>query len=161
MSREFSVLICAGDDEAKRYVGPEGAFPAHVRAHRAQSSSTPRFPRLNGIVDRDEVAQADPDRLQSARAFISCEGPAPSGARNINASSKAATRLPNHPIKHSARHVDRPVGRWQSYRAGLDALEARLLVNHPDLDWLDGMRAFKAEADAVIARHRAERRKPG
>ena len=36
------------------------------------------------------------------------------------------------------------------YRAGLNALEARLLVSHPDLDWLDGMRAFKAEADAVI-----------
>ena len=49
---------------------------------------------------------------------------------------------------------------WQSYRAGLDALEARLLVSRPDLDWLDGIRAFKAEADAVIARHRAERRKP-
>ena len=50
---------------------------------------------------------------------------------------------------------------WQSYRAGLDALEARLLVSHPDLDWLDGMRAFKAQADAVIARHQAEGRKPG
>ena len=50
---------------------------------------------------------------------------------------------------------------WQSYRAGLNALEARLLVSHPDLDWLDGLRAFKAEADAVIADHRAERQKPG
>ena len=54
-----------------------------------------------------------------------------------------------------------PLEEWQSYRAGLDALEARLLVSHPDLDWLDGLRAFKAEADAVIARHRAEGRKPG
>jgi hypothetical protein len=45
--------------------------------------------------------------------------------------------------------------------AGLNALEARLLVSHPDLDWSDGIRAFKAEADAVIARNRAERRKPG
>jgi hypothetical protein len=50
---------------------------------------------------------------------------------------------------------------WQSYRAGLNALQARLLVSHPDLDWLDGMRAFKAEADAVIARHRAAWRKLG
>jgi hypothetical protein len=32
---------------------------------------------------------------------------------------------------------------WLSYRAGLDALEARLLVSHPDLDCLDGIRAFK------------------
>jgi hypothetical protein len=39
---------------------------------------------------------------------------------------------------------------WRSYRAGLDALEARLLVTPPDLDWLDGLRAFKAEADAGI-----------
>ena len=54
-----------------------------------------------------------------------------------------------------------PLEEWQSYRAGLDALEARLLVSHPDLDWLDGLRAFKAEADAVIARNGAERRKPG
>jgi hypothetical protein len=41
---------------------------------------------------------------------------------------------------------------WQSYRAGLDVLEARLRVSHPDLDWLGGMRAFMAEADAVIGR---------
>jgi hypothetical protein len=54
-----------------------------------------------------------------------------------------------------------PLKEWQSYRAGLDALEARLLVSHLELDWLDGLRAFKAEGDAVIARHRAERRKPG
>ena len=43
-----------------------------------------------------------------------------------------------------------PLEEWQSYRADLDALEIRLLVSHPDLDWLDGIRAFKAEADAVI-----------
>jgi len=53
-----------------------------------------------------------------------------------------------------------PLEEWQSYRAGLDALDARLLVSHPDLDWLDGMRAFKAQADAVIARYRAAERKP-
>jgi hypothetical protein len=53
-----------------------------------------------------------------------------------------------------------PLEDWQSFRVGLDALEARLLVSHPDLDWLDGMRAFKAGADAVIARHRAAGRKP-
>jgi len=46
------------------------------------------------------------------------------------------------------------------YRAGLDALEARLFVSHPDLDWLDGMRAFKAGADTVIARRLAEVQKP-
>ena len=39
---------------------------------------------------------------------------------------------------------------WQSYRAGLDALEARLLISHPDMDWLDGLRAFRAGADAGI-----------
>ena len=49
---------------------------------------------------------------------------------------------------------------WQSYRAGLDALEVRLLVSHPDQDWLEGMRAFKAEADAGIARHRSAWCKP-
>ena len=49
---------------------------------------------------------------------------------------------------------------WKSYRANLDALEARLLVSHPDLDWLDGMRAFKAGANAGIARCKAGR-KPG
>ena len=54
-----------------------------------------------------------------------------------------------------------PLEEWQSYRGELDVLEARLFVSHPDLDWLDGMRAFKAEADAVIARHRAAGRKPG
>ena len=53
-----------------------------------------------------------------------------------------------------------PLEEWQSYRANLDALEARLLVSHPDLDWLDGMRAFKAQADAVNARHRTAERKP-
>jgi hypothetical protein len=54
-----------------------------------------------------------------------------------------------------------PLEEWQSHRADLDLLEARLLVSHPDLDWLDGIRAFKAEADAGIARHRAAARKPG
>jgi len=53
-----------------------------------------------------------------------------------------------------------PLEEWQSYRAGLDVLEAGLRVSHPDLDWLDGMRAFKAQADARIARHRAAERKP-
>ena len=53
-----------------------------------------------------------------------------------------------------------PLKEWQSYRAGLDVLEAGLRVRHPDLDWLDGMRAFKAQADARIARHRAAERKP-
>ena len=52
MSQEFSAPICAGDGEAQRYVGPEGVYPTHVRTHRAQSSSTPRFQRLNGIVTR-------------------------------------------------------------------------------------------------------------
>jgi hypothetical protein len=41
---------------------------------------------------------------------------------------------------------------WLDYRAGLDVLEAGLRVSHPDLDWLDGMRTFKDEADAVIGR---------
>jgi hypothetical protein len=45
-----------------------------------------------------------------------------------------------------------PLQEWQAYRTDLDALEAELLVSHPDLDWLDGMRAFKAGADAVIRR---------
>jgi hypothetical protein len=53
-----------------------------------------------------------------------------------------------------------PLEEWQSYRADLDLLEARLLVSHPDLDWLDGIRAFKAEADARIARHRAAGESP-
>ena len=50
---------------------------------------------------------------------------------------------------------------WQSYRAGLDALEARLLVSHPDLSWLDGLRSFKAGADAgIIRRTRSSRTSP-
>ena len=50
---------------------------------------------------------------------------------------------------------------WQSHRAELDVLEARLRVSYPDLAWLDGMRAFKAEADAGIVRCRAAGREPG
>ena len=41
---------------------------------------------------------------------------------------------------------------WLDYRDGLDVLEAGLRVSHPDLEWLGGMRAFMAEADAVISR---------
>jgi hypothetical protein len=33
-----------------------------------------------------------------------------------------------------------PLQEWQSYRADLDALEARLLISHPGLDWLEGYR---------------------
>ena len=44
---------------------------------------------------------------------------------------------------------------WLDFRAGLDVLEGGLRVSHPDLDWLNGMKAFKAEADAGIARHRS------
>jgi hypothetical protein len=40
-----------------------------------------------------------------------------------------------------------PLEEWQAYRAGPDALEVRLFASHPDLDWLDGMRALKAGAD--------------
>ena len=40
-----------------------------------------------------------------------------------------------------------PLEEWQAYHADLDALEIRLLVSHPDLYWLDGIRAA---ADAVI-----------
>jgi hypothetical protein len=36
-----------------------------------------------------------------------------------------------------------PLADWQAHRAGLDALEARLRITHPRLDWLDGMRTFK------------------
>jgi len=50
---------------------------------------------------------------------------------------------------------------WKSYRDGLDALEARLLVSHPDLSWLDGLRSFKAGADAgIIRRTRSSRTSP-
>ena len=52
MSQEFSAPICAGDGEAQRYVGREGAYETHVRAHRAQSSSTPLCQRLNVIMTR-------------------------------------------------------------------------------------------------------------
>ena len=50
---------------------------------------------------------------------------------------------------------------WLDYRAGLDVLEGGLRVSHPDLEWLDGMKAFRAEADAGIARRRAVARKSG
>jgi hypothetical protein len=52
-----------------------------------------------------------------------------------------------------------PLQEWLDYRDGLNVLEAGLRLSHPDMDWLDGMRTFKAEADAVIARRRAARRK--
>jgi hypothetical protein len=52
MSQEFSAPICARDGEAQRYVGREGAYESHVRAHRAQSSSTPLCQRLNVAVTR-------------------------------------------------------------------------------------------------------------
>ena len=45
-----------------------------------------------------------------------------------------------------------PLADWQAHRAGLDALEAQLRISHPGLHWLEGMRAFKAGADAVIRR---------
>ena len=45
-----------------------------------------------------------------------------------------------------------PLEEWQCHRADLDALQAKLLVSHPDLDWLDGLRSFKAGADAAIRR---------
>ena len=52
MSQEFSAPICARDGEAQRYVGREGAYETHVRAHRAQSSSTPLCQRLNVVMTR-------------------------------------------------------------------------------------------------------------
>ena len=52
MSQEFSAPICARDGEAQRYVGREGAYESHVRAHRAQSSSTPLCQRLNVAMTR-------------------------------------------------------------------------------------------------------------
>ena len=49
---------------------------------------------------------------------------------------------------------------WLDYRAGLD-VQGGLRVSHPDLEWLDGMKAFRAEADAGIARRRAAARESG
>ena len=40
------------DGEAQRYAGREGAYEAHVQAHRAQSSPTPLCQRLNVIMTR-------------------------------------------------------------------------------------------------------------
>ena len=40
------------DGEAQRYVGREGAYETHVRAHRAQPSSTPLCKHLNMIMTR-------------------------------------------------------------------------------------------------------------
>jgi hypothetical protein len=51
---------------------------------------------------------------------------------------------------HQAARSVRVVAGMASHRAELDVLEARLRVSHPDLAWLDGMRAFKAGADAGI-----------
>ena len=63
-------------------------------------------------------------------------------------------RAPRVPARIEPPDPLAPLEEWQSYRAGLDVLETGLRVSHPDLDWLDGMRAFKAQADARIARHR-------
>jgi len=51
MSRAFSAQICAEEGEEQR-LGRDGAYKTHVRAHRTQSSSTPRFQRLNVIMTR-------------------------------------------------------------------------------------------------------------
>ena len=40
------------DGKAQRYVGREGTYETHVRAHRAQPSSTPLCQRLNVIMTR-------------------------------------------------------------------------------------------------------------
>jgi hypothetical protein len=40
------------DSEAQPYVDREGAYETHVRAHRAQPSSTPLCQRLNVIMTR-------------------------------------------------------------------------------------------------------------
>jgi len=50
MSQEFSAQICAGGGDALRYVGHDGAYETHVRAHRAQFSSTALCQRLNVIM---------------------------------------------------------------------------------------------------------------
>jgi len=52
MSQEFSAQICAGGGDALRYVGHDGAYETHVRAHRAQFSSTALCQRLNVIMTR-------------------------------------------------------------------------------------------------------------
>ena len=52
MSEEFSAQVCAGGSDAQRYVGRVGAYEAHVRAHRAQSSPTALRQRLNVIMTR-------------------------------------------------------------------------------------------------------------
>ena len=52
MSQEFSAQECAGGGDAQRYVGRVGAYETHVRAHRAQSSSTALCQRLNVIMIR-------------------------------------------------------------------------------------------------------------
>jgi hypothetical protein len=52
MSEEFIAPSCAPDGEALPYVGREGAYEAHVQAHRARSSSTPLCQRLSVVMTR-------------------------------------------------------------------------------------------------------------
>ena len=56
---------------------------------------------------------------------------------------------------HQAARSARVIAGMAIHRAELDVLEARLRVSYPNLAWLDGMRAFKAEADAYLS-NRAE-----
>ena len=41
ISREFSAPICVGNGKAQRYVGREGVYETHIRAHRVPPSPTP------------------------------------------------------------------------------------------------------------------------
>jgi len=45
-----------------------------------------------------------------------------------------------------------PVEDWVAYRVGLDDLEARLCVDHPDRDWWPARQKIKREAHAGIFR---------
>jgi hypothetical protein len=52
MSEDFRAPICAQEGEARRHVDRGLVHETHVRAHRAQPSSTPLCQRLNVIVTR-------------------------------------------------------------------------------------------------------------
>jgi hypothetical protein len=52
MSQEFSAQMGAREGNAQRYVGHERAYETHVRAHRAQFSSTLLCQPLNVVMTR-------------------------------------------------------------------------------------------------------------
>ena len=153
MPQEFSAPICARDSEAQRYVGREGAYETHVRAHRAQSSSTPLCQRLNVVMTRLRgLIQIARNPYRPELHYM--RGPGQSGTRSIRKRPALRARLRNQAVGRGNKTCETCISlalRFYASRWALLAVISWLVVTNRSIHLCPKKEMEATPADATAA----------